>query len=82
MSIIDSVCAGESDAGVIAANTFQNLALRCEEPLKILPPAIETGNIDYPLAHSTRLYPEVAFTLAAGNDEAFVRDLTRAILDI
>ncbi len=81
-SVIDSVCSGASDAGVIAANTFQNLASRCEESLKILPPAMETGNIDYPLAHSTRLYPEVAFTLAGSNNETFVRDITRAILDI
>jgi len=80
--VIDSVCSGEADAGVIAASIFQNFAARCEQTLKTLPPGIQNQNIDYPLAHSTRLYPEVAFAITRPLDEVFIRNLTRAILDI
>ncbi len=80
--VIDSVCSGDADVGVIAASTFQNFATRCEQALKILPAGIQGQNIDYPLPHSTRLYPEVAFAVTAPHDEIFIRNLTRAVLDI
>jgi len=80
--VIDSVCSGEADAGVIAASTFQNFSARCEQALKILPPGIQSQNIVYPLAHSTRLYPEVAFAVTRPHDETFIRNVSRAILDI
>lgn len=81
-SVIAKVCRGEIDVGVISASTLDSFLAECDQELKILPKPGNTQNISYPLVHSTRLYPEVAFAMIGQHEEAFVRELTRALLDI
>jgi PAS domain S-box-containing protein len=81
-SIISRVCSGEMDIGVIAANTFLTYSSACDKPLKILPQIEDSQSIPYPLTRSTRLYPEVAFVMLSQNDEGFIRELTKVLLDI
>lgn len=81
-AVIAKVCSGEADVGVISASTLNAYSSECDQALKILPKTSNTQNISYPLTHSTQLYPEVAFAMTRLHEEEFVRDLTRALLDI
>ena len=81
-SVVSMVCNGEADIGVLSASTFMSYALQCDEALRILPAPENSQDIIYPLPHSTRLYPEVAFAMFGQFEEDFTRDLTRALLDI
>ena len=81
-TVISMVCNGEADIGVISASTFSSFALQCDQALRILPSPENLQDFIYPLPHSTRLYPEVAFAMLGQFEESFVRDLTRALLDI
>lgn len=81
-SVIERVCSGEFALGVIAANTFDSYTQYCDQPLKVVSHHDAQQDNHFPLEHSTRLYPEVAFAEVIPHDESLVRNLTRALLDI
>lgn len=80
--IIDAVCSGDADIGVINALALPTYARQCEQALKVLPSPSGDQGIPFPLPRSTRLYPQVAFTMLRQQNEEFIRQLTRVLLDI
>jgi len=80
--VVDRVCSGQADIGVIAANTLPKYQEQCNAPLRVLPQPGISQNISYDIPHSTRLYPEVALVMVGNQDEEFIRSFTSALLAI
>lgn len=81
--IMDRVCAGSADVGVLSSVFFMQYRDRCQRPLKILTSPSVTPDPRYPVEVSTRLYPEVAFVAIGRNhNEKLVRQLAQALLEI
>ena len=81
-SIVDQVCSGAADVGIIAANMLPAYRDQCGEDLKVLPRPGLADVPAYAVPHSTRLYPEVGFVMVGTHDEEFIRLLTQSLLAI
>lgn len=81
--IVQRVCNGQSDIGILSARVFHNLRASCPQPLRVLANPLYAADPGYPVAHSSRLYPELAVVaLARWNDEALVIAMTKALLSV
>jgi two-component system cell cycle sensor histidine kinase/response regulator CckA len=81
--LLQRVCSGEVDIGVLSAQVFHRMRKDCPQPLRVLTNPLLPPDSAYPAEHSSRLYPELAFVaLGRDNSEALVIDMTKALLSI
>ncbi|HTQ98759.1 MAG TPA: PhnD/SsuA/transferrin family substrate-binding protein [Candidatus Acidoferrum sp.] len=80
--VLQAVCNGSKDVGVLPSSIFEVFRHDCAMPLRVLhmQPAYE--NPRYPIDFSTRVYPEVAFVEITVQDERLVNQLTMALLGL
>ncbi len=76
------VCAGHADIGVLPAAMFQTVAGICPGGFRVLPRSDGVSDRRYPIAVSTRLYPEAGFVAVTETDERLVARLTEELLAI
>ncbi|WP_026340305.1 EAL domain-containing protein [Thioalkalivibrio thiocyanoxidans] len=80
--VIDALLAGEADAGMVRTGLLESLLEAREIPhgaLRVLQPR-ETA--DFPLAHSTRLYPEWPFSRLDGTPDAIAEAVSIALMSL
>jgi PAS domain S-box-containing protein len=80
--VVAEVCTGTADIGVLPSIALQTDGVFCERELRILPAPGGSTHGRYPLPVSTRLYPEVPFTVVADVEESLVRSMAQALLGI
>ncbi|WP_081619786.1 EAL domain-containing protein [Thioalkalivibrio sp. ALJT] len=81
-NVIDRLLAGEADAGLVRTGIFEELKREgVIEPgaLRVLAPR---EHADFPLAHSTRLYPEWPFSRMEHTPDAIAEAVTIALLSM
>lgn len=80
--VVQGVCSGQADAGILAASAFLTAEPLCREKLRVLPGINGGTDPRYPTAISTRLYPEEAFAVMGEEDESVVAQVSTALLAI
>lgn len=81
--LLQQVCSGATDIGVLSAQVLHRMRDECEFPLKVLQHPRVPPDPVYPAEHSSRLYPELAFVaLGARSSEDLVVAMTQALLAV
>lgn len=80
--VVQEVCRGAADVGVLAAGTLMELEPQCGQKLRVLPGTSGSRDPRYPAAVSTELYPEEAFAVVREMDEALVSQVEIALLAV
>ncbi len=81
--VVAEVCAGNADIGVLPGTGLQSQGVYCDRELRILPAPAGLTDPRYPSPVSTRLYPEVAFTVVGDDaEENLVHSMAQALLSI
>ncbi len=80
--VVQEICQGGADAGILAASAFLSAQALCPEKLRVLPGANGGADPRYPTAISTQLYPEEAFAVTREEDEGVVAEVSTALLAI
>ncbi len=80
--VVDAVCQGTADIGILAANALMTVTGQCPEKLRVLPAPGGRRDPRYPVEVSTQLYPEEAFAVTREENEAVVAQVTTALLAI
>ncbi len=82
--VLDAVRSGLDDAGVVTTGTYEDLigsGKMKRGELRVLPPReIYPEAVGFPLAHSTRLYPQVAFAALPHVPEPLMRRVALVLL--
>ncbi len=79
--VVAEVCSGNADIGVLPGSGLQSQGVYCDRELRILPAPGGVTDPRYPLPVSTRLYPEVAFSVVGDVEESLVRSMAQALLN-
>ncbi|MBS3800802.1 MAG: EAL domain-containing protein, partial [Thioalkalivibrio sp.] len=80
--VVEAVLAGEADAGMVRTGVLEGLVREGRldsAALRVLEPREDTG---FPVAHTTRLFPEWPFSRLAHTDAAIAQQVTIALLEM
>ncbi len=80
--IVNGVCNGNTEIGVLPTSFFEHYRGECAVPLRVLKLPNPYSDARYPVDFSTRIYPEVAFAQVDMDDERLVSRLMIALLSI